>query len=63
MLPVVEIGEGFDRAGKSGMGGHVIDAPSRMPYLPSVAQRLNVTRPGSNGHNKKTSRLLVLANI
>ena len=53
MLLVIQIGEGLDRAGKTGMGSDIVDAPSGMPHLPPVAQRLDVICPGSNRHWEK----------
>src|ERR687891_536048 len=40
---------------ESGMGGHVLDAPTRVPHFPPIAQRLDVVRPGFDGHLRNTS--------
>jgi ABC-type nitrate/sulfonate/bicarbonate transport system substrate-binding protein len=50
MLPVIKVGQGFDGAGKAGMGRHIFDAMAGMPHLPAIAQRLDVIGSGSNGH-------------
>jgi len=45
------------------MLGHVVDAPSGVPHLSPIAQRVGIIRPGSNGHKKKPPNLLMLANL
>src|SRR5919106_2705884 len=40
---------------ESGMGGHVLDAPTRVPHFPPIAQRRDVVRPGFDGHLRNTS--------
>jgi hypothetical protein len=61
MLRVIDVGEGFDRAGKTGMSGHVGDAPSRVPDLTAIAQRFDVVSSGSHRHENKPPRERLIA--
>jgi hypothetical protein len=54
MLLVVNLREGFDRSGESGVGRDVGNAPPGVPDLAAVAQRANVISPFSTGHEKTT---------
>jgi hypothetical protein len=47
MLLIVQISQCFDRSGESRVRRHIVDAPSGMPNLASIAERADVigTRP------------------
>src|SRR6185295_6764297 len=60
MLLVVHIGERLDRPGEAGMRRHIGDALAGVPHLASVAQRLNIIRSSSNGHESQPPESMIL---